>query len=247
MHKTLFKHLVVSLLLAFNQLKGGSYNLDKFVGDWKGSATLKYDGSEFKSTSTASVKKVGNNYLAVSNEVISGVGKGGATTWYYSNGTLSSEVKVNGSTSLATGTWYISGNTFHSSIRQEGLDFDFTQNSKSTFVGDNKITTISTTSYGARIVGESSRITLSKITSNLSDITLKLGSLMARYTVTTNFGAKSFSANGLPAGLQLNATTGVVSGKPSKKGTYTVTFTAAKKQGSKVIQSATAKKVFKVN
>jgi hypothetical protein len=86
-----------------------------------------------------------------------------------------------------------------------------------------------------------------KITSNLSTVSLKLGKLMTRYTVTTNFGAKSFSAKGLPAGLQLNATTGIVSGKPSKKGTYTVTFTAAKKQGSKVIQSKTAKKVFKVN
>jgi hypothetical protein len=86
-----------------------------------------------------------------------------------------------------------------------------------------------------------------KITSNLSTVSLKLGKLMTRYTVTTNFGAKSFSAKGLPAGLQLNATTGIVSGKPSKKGTFTVTFTAAKKQGSKVIQSKTAKKVFKVN
>lgn len=86
-----------------------------------------------------------------------------------------------------------------------------------------------------------------KITSNLSTVSLKLGKLMTRYTVTTNFGAKSFSAKGLPAGLQLNATTGIVSGKPSKKGTYNVTFTAAKKQGSKVIQSKTAKKVFKVN
>jgi hypothetical protein len=85
------------------------------------------------------------------------------------------------------------------------------------------------------------------ITSNLSTVTLRLGKLMSRYTVTTNFGAKSFAAKGLPAGLQLNATTGVVSGKPTKKGTYTVTFTAAKKQGSKVIQSKTAKKVFKVN
>jgi hypothetical protein len=109
------------------------------------------------------------------------------------------------------------------------------------------MTTITTASNGVRGVGEATRITPPRITSNLSTVSLKLGKLMTRYTVTTNFGAKSFSAKGLPAGLQLNATTGIVSGKPSKKGTYTVTFTAAKKQGSKVIQSKTAKKVFKVN
>jgi hypothetical protein len=86
-----------------------------------------------------------------------------------------------------------------------------------------------------------------KITSNLSAVTLKRGRSMTRYTVTTNFGAKSFSAKSLPAGLKLNSTTGVVSGTPTKKGTFTVTFTAAKKQGTKVVQSATGKKVFKVN
>jgi hypothetical protein len=86
-----------------------------------------------------------------------------------------------------------------------------------------------------------------KITSSLSAVTLKQGTLMTRYTVSTNFGAKSFSAKNLPTGLKLDATTGVVSGKPTKKGTFTVTFTAAKKQGTKVVQTATGKKVFKVN
>jgi hypothetical protein len=236
----------IIILLAFGQVRAGT-NLDKFVGDWKASATLEYDGQQIKGTSTSSVKKVGNDYLVVSNDIFPGIGSGGSTTWYYSSGTLASEVKVNGSTSLATGTWYTSGNTFFSSIRQEGVDFDFTQNTKSTFVGNNKMISISTTSYGARIVGEATRITPPRITSNLAEVTLKQGKLMSRYTVTTNFGAKSFLAKGLPAGLQLNATTGVISGKPSKKGTFTVTFTAAKKQGSKVIQSKTAKKVFKVN
>lgn len=86
-----------------------------------------------------------------------------------------------------------------------------------------------------------------KITSKLSTVSLILGKSITRYTITTNFGAKSFSAKGLPTGLQLNATTGIVSGKPSQKGTYTVTFTAVTKQGTKVIQRATAKKTFKVN
>ena len=86
----------------------------------------------------------------------------------------------------------------------------------------------------------------STITSNLAEQQIGLRRLMARYAVTTNFGASTFSAKGLPKGLTINKRTGVISGKPTKKGTYTVTITAQKRQRTKVINSATAKKVFKV-
>jgi hypothetical protein len=237
----------IIILLAFGQVRAESTNLDKFVGDWKGSITATYNGQQTRSTFTASIKKVDNDYVWVSEVNIPGTGSGVSTNWYYQSGELAYYGGVNGSTSLATGTWYSSGNTFYSSFRVEGLNLDYTQDAKYVLVGDNNMTTITTASNGLRGVGEATRITPPRITSNLSTVSLKLGKLMTRYTVTTNFGAKSFSAKGLPAGLQLNATTGIVSGKPSKKGTYTVTFTAAKKQGSKVIQSKTAKKVFKVN
>jgi hypothetical protein len=85
-----------------------------------------------------------------------------------------------------------------------------------------------------------------RITSNLAEQQISSRKLMARYAVTTNFGASTFSAKGLPRGLSINKRTGVISGKPSKKGTYTVTITAQKRQGKKVISSATAQKVFKV-
>ena len=84
------------------------------------------------------------------------------------------------------------------------------------------------------------------ITSNLAEQQLRFRKLMARYSVTTNFGASTFSARGLPPGVSINKRTGVISGKPSKKGAYTVTITAQKRQGKKLINSATAKKVFKV-
>jgi alpha-tubulin suppressor-like RCC1 family protein len=83
------------------------------------------------------------------------------------------------------------------------------------------------------------------ITSNLDTQQLIVKKL-ARYAVTTNFGASTFSAKGLPPGLSIKKNTGVITGKPRKKGTYTVTITAQKKKGKKVINSATAKKVFKV-
>jgi hypothetical protein len=84
------------------------------------------------------------------------------------------------------------------------------------------------------------------ITSNLARQQISFRKLMARYAVTTNFGATTFSARGLPRGLSINKNTGVISGKPSKKGTYTVIITAQKKQGKKIIKKATATKVFKV-
>jgi hypothetical protein len=84
------------------------------------------------------------------------------------------------------------------------------------------------------------------ITSNMADQQIGFRKLMVKYAVTTDFGAKTFSARGLPPGLSINKNTGVISGKPRKKGTYTVTITAQKKKGNKIIKKATAIKVFKV-
>lgn len=86
----------------------------------------------------------------------------------------------------------------------------------------------------------------STITSNLAEQQISLRKLMTRYAVTTNFGASTFSARGLPPGVSINKNTGVISGVPTRRGTYTVTITAQKRQGKMVINSATAKKVFKV-
>ena len=108
---------------------------------------------------------------------------------------------------------------------------------------------VSVSNSDGHVMSKSARLSViaPKITSSLSTVKLKYNKMMTRYNLKTNFGAKSFSAKGLPAGLYLNASTGIVSGKPLKKGTYTVTFTAAKKQGTKIIQRATSKKVFKVS
>jgi hypothetical protein len=57
------------------------------------------------------------------------------------------------------------------------------------------------------------------ITSDLANMTLPRGKAMT-YSTTTNFNATAFSAVGLPLGLNINPVTGGISGKPSKKGTY---------------------------
>ena len=81
------------------------------------------------------------------------------------------------------------------------------------------------------------------ITSDLSTVSVPKKKLIPRFAITTNFSAKSFIAKGLPKGLKLNAKNGVISGKPTKPGTYTVTLTARKMKGKKVEQQATATKV----
>ena len=81
------------------------------------------------------------------------------------------------------------------------------------------------------------------ITSDLSQASFPKGKLIPRFAITTNFGAKTFSATGLPKGLTLNMKNGIISGKPTRIQTCTVTLIAKKMRGKKVEQQATATKV----
>ena len=80
------------------------------------------------------------------------------------------------------------------------------------------------------------------ITSDLSSISVPISQNIIPYAVTTNFGANSFTATGLPKGMKINAMTGVITGMPTKAGTYTVRVTASKKQGKVVADSVTTSK-----
>jgi hypothetical protein len=80
------------------------------------------------------------------------------------------------------------------------------------------------------------------ITSDLSSVSVPISQNIIPYAVTTNFGANAFTATGLPKGIKINAKTGVVTGKPTKKGTYTVRVTASKKQGKAVTDSVMTSK-----
>jgi uncharacterized delta-60 repeat protein len=54
------------------------------------------------------------------------------------------------------------------------------------------------------------------------------------FTVTATHSPKTFSASGLPPGLSINSTTGVISGTPTASGTYNVTVTVGNASGSTV-------------
>jgi hypothetical protein len=81
------------------------------------------------------------------------------------------------------------------------------------------------------------------ITSNLDPLPLIKGVPMAPYLITTNIiPTKGFAARGLPRGLKLNSRTGVISGTPSRAGTYAVTLQAKGKSTG----TASAQKVFSI-
>ena len=52
------------------------------------------------------------------------------------------------------------------------------------------------------------------------------------YAITASNSPTSFTAAGLPAGLSLNKTTGAISGKPTKAGTYSASLSAANAGGA---------------
>ena len=79
------------------------------------------------------------------------------------------------------------------------------------------------------------------ITSNLSEVTITTGGNYY-YRITASGSHTSFRAARLPTGLQVNAKTGLISGKPSKAGIFSATLQALKK-GSATVE---ATKVFTV-
>lgn len=78
--------------------------------------------------------------------------------------------------------------------------------------------------------------TNSTVTINITSSTSANGTVGAafNYTIVTSSAATSYAATGLPAGLSINTTTGVISGTPSNAGTYTITISATNATGTAI-------------
>lgn len=74
-----------------------------------------------------------------------------------------------------------------------------------------------------------------KITSDLSDLVLKVGKPMPKYSTTTNFETESFLAFGLPPGVKFDTATGQIFGKPTEKGYYNVVIGASKRGAGAIL------------
>jgi subtilisin family serine protease len=80
------------------------------------------------------------------------------------------------------------------------------------------------TGYGYGVV-DAFRALAARITSNLNPSSVQIGDNFD-YQITATNNPTSYSASGLPEGLQINQTTGLISGIPTIVGTFTVTVIA---------------------
>jgi PKD repeat protein len=69
------------------------------------------------------------------------------------------------------------------------------------------------------------------ITSSLAALEAEKGVALS-YQITANNSPTSFGASGLPAGLSVNSSTGLISGTPMEAGAYAVTITASNAAGT---------------
>jgi len=79
------------------------------------------------------------------------------------------------------------------------------------------------------------------ITSDLAAVSINLGASFS-HQITASGSPTSFGATGLPTGLKVDVKTGLISGKPTRVGIFSVTLQALKKGST----TATATKVFTV-
>jgi hypothetical protein len=127
-------------------------------------------------------------------------------TSYSINGSLPAGLNLNQSSGLISGTPTVSGN------------FDVTLNATNAVGTGTKSTTITI-------------LPAVPVISGSVVVTATLGTSFSYNIIASNIPT-AYTATNLPAGLNLNATTGLISGKPTASGNFNVTLTASNAGGT---------------
>lgn len=100
-------------------------------------------------------------------------------------------------------------------------------------LADNGTVTVAVTNSGGTIVSNGAALTVNPLAPTITSplTALAVANVSFRYQIVSSQSA-TFGATGLPAGLAINTTTGVIEGAPTQTGSFSVTLTATNATGS---------------
>ncbi len=100
-------------------------------------------------------------------------------------------------------------------------------------LADNGTVTVAVTNSGGTIVSNGAALTVNPLAPTITSplTALAVANVSFRYQIVSSQSA-TFGATGLPAGLAINTTTGVIEGAPTQTGAFNVTLTATNATGS---------------
>lgn len=100
-------------------------------------------------------------------------------------------------------------------------------------LADNGTVTVAVTNSGGTIVSNGAALTVNPLAPTITSplTALAVANVSFRYQIVSSQSA-TFGATGLPAGLAINTTTGVIEGAPTQTGSFNVTLTATNATGS---------------
>ncbi len=138
--------------------------------------------------------------------------------------------------------YYITASNQPTSYSASGLPAGLTLNSatglisgaltdSSTFAFPVTITATNTAGQGTATLTVQNGVTSEGRITSAASASGVIGTAFS-YSLTTNYANSSYSVGSLPPGLSVNTSTGLISGKPTTAGTYTVTVTASTANGT---------------
>jgi len=134
--------------------------LNNLLGSWRNTAIIYQNGSRFGTSSgTSKITRNGSRgFYIVSNARVNNQPAGISHTWFYDNGICAGYVRQ-GSKTLGnfSGTWSATKTTLTYSVGVSSPTANYTQRVTTKLVTKRKLTSISTTSNGIKLIGTATR------------------------------------------------------------------------------------------